>query len=275
MRRFHWVWLLLGLSALLTACRSNAANVIESAEASWRRGDYERAIMLNREVIARDPQGKDAAQALLNIGNIYYRNLRQIRSAINTYNQVVQEFPGYAQEYQARFCLAEIYANELKDLTQAIAEYDKLLTWPQLQDPADIQFKRADLYFKNEDFDRALRELQRIEEAGVSGRLEDQVLLKIATIYQIQKRFEEALVPFQKVAQSRFPESRRHAIFGLMETYESLYDFDKAIEAIRKLDPSPENQRSIDREVARLVKKRRDLDAPANVLEWRSGKPKK
>lgn len=266
---------MLACLAFLPACRPSTADVMESAEASWRKGDYEKAIMLNRAVLARDPKGKNGAQALLNIGNIYYRNLRQIRSAISTYSHVAQEFPGSPQEYQARRCLAEIYADELKDATRAIAEYDRLLAMPQLADAAEIRFRRADLYFKNEEFDRALRELLHIRDQGVSGRLADQVLLKIGAVYLAQKRFEEALGPFQEVARSPYPESRRQAILGMTDAYEGLYDFDKAIAAIRGLDPSPENEQRIAREVARLEKRRRELESPAEIPGLVPGRARK
>ena len=45
---------------------------------------------------------------------------------------------------------------------------------------------------------------------------------------------------FEKVSASPCIECRRRAIVHLMETYEAQRDFDRAIEAIRKLD-SPEN----------------------------------
>ncbi len=243
----------------LAACQSDAARVAELAEARWRKGEYDEAIRLNLMLYDQDPGGRQAAQALLNIGNIYYLNLRDLPKAIEYYNRLAGEFPGRAEEYKARLQLAGIYANELGDLTQAISEYDRILEWEDLENRPEVQFERANAYFKKEDFERALRELRRIEESGITGHFQDKVLLKIGSIYQIRKRFEEAVAPFERVAESPCLECRRQAILSLADTYENLFDFDRAIETIRRLDRSEENDELISREVARLESKRRRI----------------
>ncbi len=255
--------LILGLLAVLlvSGCATHAGGIAEEAEAAWRAGKYERAIELNIQVIAREGASDEAARALLNIGSIYYRNLRRIPEAVETYNRLAQEYPGSPQELRARMDLAEIYANEMVDPTQAISEYDRILALPGLDNPAEIQFLRADAYFKKEDFDRALRELQHILESGAGGHLADQSRLKIGNIYQIQRRYEEALAVFELVSHSPCQVCRRRAILNLMETYESLYDFDRAVAAVRRLDGTPENADRIREEVARLEDKRRRLNS--------------
>jgi tetratricopeptide (TPR) repeat protein len=255
----------LALVTSLTDCRSDARDLVDLAEASWRNGDYANAIRLHRLVVARKPASTEAAQALLSVGTIYYRNLRQIRRAIETYREVADGFAGRPEEYQARLLLAEVYTNEVGDLTQAIAEYDRLLSWPELGNREEIQFRRAGAYFEKEDFDRALRELRNLEEAGVRGHLADQVSLKVGNIYQIQKRYEEALVAFERVSRSSCTECRRRAILNLVETYESLYDFDKAIETVHRLEPSAENEAYVRQEVSRLEARRKLLDGSGDA----------
>ena len=154
---------------------------------------------------------------------------------------MLRELPGSAEERKAREQLAGIYANELGDLTQAIYEYDLVLASKELDNRAEIQFRRANAYFKLNDLDRALRDLMRIEDTGVTGHLADQVRLKIGTIYQIRKRFENALGSFHKVTESPCIECRRRALLSLAQTYEAVYDFDNAIETLHRLDGTGEN----------------------------------
>ncbi|MBM3791904.1 MAG: tetratricopeptide repeat protein [Acidobacteria bacterium] len=251
----------LAMAALWLGCGASSRDLLREAEGAWRRGDYESALRLNNSLLVNDPGAKDAPQALLNIGNIYYRNLRRIGPAIETYTRLAEQHPGSAQEYQARMSLAEIYSNEVGDLTRAISEYDGILELPEVDNRTEIEFLRADAYFKKEDYARALRELQRIQESNPGGHLEDQVHLKIGNVYQIQKRYEEALAAFQKVSQSPCAVCRARAITNLMETYESLFDFDNAMAAIRKLDSSPENDLRIRQEVSRLEEKKRRLNS--------------
>jgi tetratricopeptide (TPR) repeat protein len=249
-----WSWLV--LFALLWGCNADSRQLLEQAEARWREGNYEDAVRLNLLLHDRNPSGKYGAQALLNLGNIYYLNLRQLGKAIEMYQKLVAERTGAPEEFTARERLAEIYANEIGDLTQAIYEYEKILAWKDLDNRAEIQMQMANAYFKLGDYDRALRELRRIEEQGIGGHTVDRARLKIGDIYQIRKRYQDALEPFQKVAGSSCIECRRRAVLSLMETYEALYDFDRAIETVRRLDATRENERRIQEEVARLSSKR-------------------
>lgn len=214
-------WLLV-LAALAAACGSDSQRLLDQAETSWRKGNYEEAIQANQDLYQRDGHGKYAARALLNIGNIYYLNLRQLKGAIEFYDKLTQEFPDTPEALLARRQLASIYTNEevIRDLDQAIAQYDRLLDSNNLADRAEIEFQRADAYFKKGEYGRALRALSSLEESGISGRLAAQVALKIGDIYQVEKRFSEAIEPFRRVLASTCQECRQRAIMSLAETYE-------------------------------------------------------
>jgi tetratricopeptide (TPR) repeat protein len=255
------------LAICLPGCNSDARQLQQRAEVRLREGNYEEAIQLNRLLYLKDPQAKVAAQALLTIGDIYYVNLRRIKDAVEAYKKLVDEFRGRPEEIKARLQLAAIFENEMADLTEAVAEYDLILQAPDLDNRFEIEFRRANAYFKMEEYNRALRDLRRLEEAGVTGHLADQVCLKIGSIYQIQRRFEDAESHFQKVKESPCLECRRRAIKSLAETYEAVYDIPHAIETIQKLDHTPENDRLVSREVARLQDKERRLGAE-NSLPW-------
>ena len=258
---------LLGLTLALAACSSDVRIIRDQAEARWREGNYDDAIRLNTLLYERDHQGKYAAQALLNIGNIYYLNLRQLRNAIDTYKRLVEEMPGRPEEIRARRQLASIYANEIGDLTQAITQYEKILESEDLPDRQEVELLRADAYLKKDERDRALRELRRIEESGISGHFADQVYLKIGNIYQMQNKTDDATAYFSRVTASPCIECRRRALLHLMETYEAVYDYDRAIATVKRLDPSPENDQRIAREVRRLNDKRARVESGV-VLNW-------
>jgi tetratricopeptide (TPR) repeat protein len=255
------------LATMLAACSSSSGQLMDQAETNWRKGRYEESIQDSQELYKREPRGRYAPRALLNSGNIYYLNLRQLKQAIESYEKLTAEFPDSAEAILAHKELAEIYANELVDLDQAIAQYNKLLEVEDLDGRPEILFQRADAYLKKEEFDHARRELLGLVDAGVSGRLADQVSLKIGDSYAIQKRFDEAVEPFQKVLTSAFPECRRRAILSLAETYENLFEFDKAIQTIRMLDKTPENDRYVQSEIARLSGKRKGVETGGLVWD--------
>lgn len=249
------------LIVMLSACSSDPRRLQAQAEVKWREGKYEDAIRLNTLVYNRERGQANGAAALLNIGNIYYLNLRRLKDAIDTYNKLTDEYPGSPEENRARQQLASIYANEIGDLTQAISEYDRILELPGLQNRQEIEFQRAKAYFQNGEYNVALQGLRSIEEEGVTGHLADQVSLKIGNIYQIQKKYEQAAGCFQKVMDSPCIDCRRRAHLHLMETCEALFDFERAIAVIRSLEPSPENTPIIAREVARLNERRSEVEA--------------
>jgi tetratricopeptide (TPR) repeat protein len=255
------------LVALLAGCHSSSRQLLDQADASWRKGRYLDAIQAYEDLYNRERRGKYAAGALLKMGNIYYLNLRQVKRAIEVYDRLTREFPDGQETLEARRQLAAIYVNEVIDLDQAIAQYDRLLEAKNLDGRPEVLFQRADAYFKKEEYDRALRELRSLEDSGVSGHLADQVSLKIGNIYQIQKKFEEALEPFRKATGASSPECRRRAILNLAESYENLFEFDKAIEAIRMLDKTPENEAYIEQEIERMNAKRKQVEKGGG-LEW-------
>jgi tetratricopeptide (TPR) repeat protein len=247
-------------SLLVAGCNADEKQLRGRAEARWREGNYDDAIRLNTLLYERNRQGQYAAQALLNIGNIYYLNQRKLRDAVGTYEKLIDMFPGSTEELKAREQLAKIFENEIGDLTAAIAQYDKLLERTALENRSEVQFQRANVYFKMDEFDQALLELRRLEADGISGHLAHRVYLKMGAIYQIQHKYEDALSCFQKVADAPCPECRRYAILDMVKTYESLFDFDHAIEVVKRLDPSPQNKKLIEQEIVRLQQKRKVVE---------------
>jgi tetratricopeptide (TPR) repeat protein len=253
------IWSLIIVAVLIASCNSDSRQLQERADARWREGNYEDALRLYSLLYQRDPRGGYAVQALLKMGDIYYLNLRQVTDAIDAYKRVVGEFPGRPEEYAARQQLAAIYENEIGDLTQAVYEYDRILEAGEIENRAEMQFRRANAYFKMQRFDTAWRELRRMEEAGVSGHLADQIYLKLGNIDQIKRQYGDAVPYFQRVIGAACPDCRRRAILNLSETYEALYDFDKAIETLGKLDKA--DKALADREVARLRELKHEVES--------------
>jgi tetratricopeptide (TPR) repeat protein len=273
--RCRWLSLsLLLFAAILAACNSDARQLRERAEEQWRVGNYDDAIRLYTLLYERDKNGGYARGALLNIGNIYYLNLRNLEKAVDTYKKLAKEFPGKTEEYEARKQLAQIYEYEIDDLSQALLEYDRILENKDLENRQEILFKRANIYFRQEDYDRAWRELRQIEESGTAGtHLADQVSLKLGSISQIRQRYEEAASYFEKVVGSPCQECRRQAILSLTKTYEALYNFDRAIEIVQKLDQYPEDKQRVSQEVRRLTEKKDQLNA-GSMTDWDAAKHK-
>jgi tetratricopeptide (TPR) repeat protein len=266
------IWSLILAGILVAACNSDSRQLQERADARWRDGSYEDALRLYGLLYQRDPRGDLAVQALLNSGDIYYLNLRQVSNAIDAYKRVATEFQGSREEYVARQRLAAIYEDEIGDLSQAILEYDRILQAENIENRPEMQFRRANTYFKMQRYDTAWRELRRMEEAGVSGHLADQIYLKLGNINQIKRQYGDAVPYFQRVTGAACPDCRRRAILNLADTYEALYDFDKAIDTLGKLDKS--DKALGDREIARLLELKHKVESESTPGWGRTVSPK-
>jgi tetratricopeptide (TPR) repeat protein len=273
--RYRWLSLSLLLFAVIPAgCNSDARQMRERAEEQWRVGNYDDAIRLYTLLYERQKHGEYARGALLSMGNIYYLNLRNLEKAVETYKKLAAEFRGEAEEFEARKRLAQIYEYEIDDLSQALLEYDRILENKDLENRQEILFKRANLYFRQEDYDRAWRELRQIEESEIAGtHLADQVSLKLGSICQIRQRHQEAASYFEKVVGSPCQECRREAILSLAKTYEALYDFDRAIAIVQKLDQHPEDKQRVSQEVRRLTAEKERLNGSGKT-DWDEEKHK-
>jgi tetratricopeptide (TPR) repeat protein len=257
------------LLCLAAACNSGERQLLDRAEAAWRGGRYDEAIRTYTLLYEHDHQGRYAARALLSIGNIYYLNLRHINDAVGAYSKLVDELAGRDEEVAARQQLAQIYANEIGDLTQAVSQYDRLLEKKDLENRTEILSLRANAYFKQNDFHRALREFRKLEEDGLTGHPAHLVFLKIGAIYQIQHKYQESIPYFENVATAACPECRRKAILDLAETYEYLYDFNRAIQTLQRLDANPENATLVAGETRRLEEKRNRVNITGE-LSWQT-----
>lgn len=91
--------------------------------------EYDKAIIVFKDVVTSDPNYKFAHEAQFSVANIYQENLDQSEPAINNYNLYLENYPTEARAVSALFKIAEIqndedlYESEVSTYKRVIENY--------------------------------------------------------------------------------------------------------------------------------------------------------
>ncbi len=215
------------------------------AQARWRVGAYEDAIALYESVSHNYPASRYADDALWEVATIYYFNYYDVNRALSCFQQLATGYPGTPLAKESHLKLAEINEVVLKDLRTAIENLNLALSEdPSIRSRRLISFKLGSDYLKLDRFDDARREFASIANDGLDDHLADQSSIRIGSILQIGKRYDESLPFFQRVLdRTKCADCRARAKLGLIESYEFMDDLPKAIAVAKSMEPGeyPEN----------------------------------
>lgn len=264
---------LLTVAGALGGCGVAPSSPRDRARAAYLKQDYAGAAKAYEEYLANNPTDPDVPEARLTLADVYYHNLKQFEPARDHYAAYLALYPDGEHTYEAREHLAEVSV-ELKDLREAIAQYETLLEeHPNPPDWRKIRSTIADLYYRLEDFNQAEIEYTRVVENASYDELTEQALLRLASIaHRIRNRGELAVPMYERVAAaSSDPAVRRAALKSLSEVYADLFRFDEAVATLKRIDDPSEADYVIQR-TAELEKQRRE-HAEAPEVDWSRGHP--
>ena len=95
------------------------------------------------------------------MGEIHHFSLNNSTRALIFFQEVRQMNPQGSFGYQAQKYIAEIAEFGLKDYDQAIIEYQNLINfYKEDNERGDHQYRIASIYYKKQNYDQALVELQ-------------------------------------------------------------------------------------------------------------------
>lgn len=246
------------LIVLLSGCSGGGRELaLARAAEAWDAGEYERAAQQYETYLENDAESERALEARLKLANIYYLNLNRYEQARTHYKEFLRLAPSHPESYPARKRLAEVLA-ELGRWFEAIAEYENL-------DTADVIERRrvrlaiADLYFNQKNYSQALTEYARVTESAGYDELSEQAHMREASILHIVRdQYREAIPVYEAVvAATDDPEVMQRALFAIADCHANLYEFDRAIETLRRVD-DPEERDYIARRIAEFEEQKRE-----------------
>ena len=154
------------------------------------------------------------------------------------FQRLASGYPGTPLAKESHLKLAEIDEIVLKDLGAAIDHLNEALSQdPSIRSRRLICFKVGSAYLKLDRFGEARRQFESIVSDGLDDHLADQASIRIGSILQIGKQYEDSLPFFLRVLnRTKCRDCRARAKLGLIESYEFMDDLPKAIALAKSIE---------------------------------------
>jgi tetratricopeptide (TPR) repeat protein len=265
------VWLSVLVLLGTVGCGRRVEQSLTRAVDAWDSGDYKVAAEEYERYLYQNPSGDKAADARLQLANIYYFKLQKYDRASANYTAFLEQNPSHPNAPLARERLAEVLG-EMGRSYEAIAEYENL----NPQDSSErrrIRLRIADLYFAGRNYSQALTEYDKVIENSPYDELSEQAYLREASVYHIERgQYQQALPVYQKLSSmSADPKLRARAMYGEAECYAGLYQFEEAIKTLRSIKDESE-QADISRRIADLEQQKREAAQARSGLQTNEAK---
>ena len=132
---------LLACMALIAGCVTTSE--LQRAESLVERGRYEDAIKLYQSIIETKPGTDEARKAKLEIGDIYFKKMKQTDKGIQVYLEVAKEYPNTEEGAEALWNVAGYYYKQ-GDLDKAIELFGRIVKeFPSTKRAGNAQYMVA------------------------------------------------------------------------------------------------------------------------------------
>lgn len=260
-RWMKWVQLapLLLFVAAVWMLRQNQNEVwtqVSRAKDMWRQGDRQGAIQLYQAIYQRYPKSRYTPEVLWELATIHSLQPDGAERAAYCFGELAQQFPDDPLALEARFRQAEIYSKELDRLDRAVEAWNSLLEEDLPPDFRNkVLFQLGSAHFKMSEFEEALVHLTLILTLSSDADLIQQARVLVATIDQIQNRYEDSVQVLEEVLRHpQCSECRLQAQLGLIQSYEVLNNLPAAL---RVAESIPANEFSEERKQSLVDRLRR------------------
>lgn len=185
---------------------------ISSARDSYNSADYDKTIIILKEILNED---RDNLEALLLLGDSY-RKLENLEKAEEQYKEVLKRSP---ENQEAHLGLGHIYRKK-GDISKAIEEYKKA------PGEAAAHNNLGSLYGNQGNMDEAIKEFKKAEEIDPEDY---RTCINLGSAYYHQKNFDKSIEYYSKAIKKEPEEGEAYYYLGLAYKKKELYD--KAIES--------------------------------------------
>lgn len=244
------LWIFLALVLLLLVSAGGFwyhANLQTRLEKTFQKGielrqagQFAEAVELFEQLHAEYPAFVKTPQTLFQTAEIQDLYLGRYADAVLTYLLLERDFPDAAEVVPARKKLASLYKYRLKDCSQAIAVYQKILDQPG-SDNDRLQYEVADCYFRLNNFAQARIEFENLLKNYLASDLVAEVQYRIAMTYALEGKLPEAagayLLVAERWADSPYALEARFGLATVLEEQEKLLEALKILEELAGVYP--------------------------------------
>ncbi len=202
-------------------------------------GQLSEAEIIYRDVYQNHPQAEEAVEALLRIGRLWHYDFQDEKVALLSYLQLEHDYPDSPLVLPAREEAAKIVKYSLRDYSQAIGYYQRLLDM-EAGTPDQYLYEIADSYFRLENYPQARIELETLLDIYPHSPLAPDALYRKAGVSLLESRIDAARQDWQQLIE-RYPESsyRIQAEFNLAKLLEEEEHLHEALDRYRQIENFP------------------------------------
>ena len=224
---------------LVVACEDGGLDrLIQQADDEWLKGRNQSAIEILKSVLEKESIGPITEKVLFRLGEIHYFSLKNSAKALFYFQELQRLSKKSPQSYTAQKYVAEIAEFSIKDLDQAIIEYQKLIDeYHHQEDNGNYQFRIASIYFKKQDYEQAMVELEILLENYIDSPWAEEAAFKIINILHTMNRCGESRKRYRWFVKT-FPNSRfmSETNFVIASCSEEEGQFEKAYKGFKALE---------------------------------------
>lgn len=170
------------------------------------------------------------AKALRGTADVYYLELHDVRQAVATYKELINQCPEAPETLDARVTLADILRTYYHDVRGSIAELDAALARNPPQ-RAELRYLVAKLYFEIGDYQQSELEAQKlVQSSGTAPQGVDAMFLIAQSLGMREGMRKDAAKAYEALVE-KFPNSELapHALFELGKLKAESGENDQAI----------------------------------------------
>jgi len=137
---------LMSLVALSCAKGPSAEQMWDAAKALHEEEKFEECIAKYGELIAKHPDDPLAVRARFTMADIYANSIKDFEAAIREYKKVREDYPGSEEGAKALFMIGYLYGNSVVDLEKARDAYTEFLErYPEHELVGAVEFEKENL----------------------------------------------------------------------------------------------------------------------------------
>lgn len=254
------IFLLLFLSFLLGCAEQLSDLHFRRGEKFWRKGNAPAAIKELRLALNYNPSDRLREQVLLLMATVASGSMQDFKTSLWAHEERLRLISNPDQQLVVQKQIAEIYANDLRDFSQSINKYQRLLaTHPQNSYEPEIRFEIARNYIRMENLQQANVELSELINLFPKSTWAIQARYQQGNIAYLNGSYKEARKIFQGIV-NKYPgaEVAQYAIFGIGNCFEEEDDLLKAIESYKTIRKTYPNRGILEERISNLERRYRE-----------------
>lgn len=227
---------LLTVLMLVAGCSSRASTLLQEAESLWIQNHYKESVRIFLQVVDRYPESKEAATALLRVGETFMLNLADQEKALEYFTRITMEYPGGKTAIAAREAMATIYEKSLKDYNRAVIQYQKLIESGNPANRDRYQFAIGRCYYGKGTFQQAIIEYNTFLERYPGSKLVPEAEYQIGNSYFVMNRCDDAVKQYDRVLEE-YPDTNRRSdiLLSIGVCLEEKEEYGRALQIYREI----------------------------------------